>query len=622
MDYIPINPLAEPTKTEKIPEDYYEKNEVNPEVNLKFPKNTKSSLNENEDPQTYLNKKIELNEEVGIIKYIGPLKHKPNSDPKDIWLGIEWENKNRGKHNGTVENFEYFKTENNLNSGSLIRLNKANFGQDFLDALGYKYNFYDTDGNDFNKFVDKALETDNFITTSKKIINIELVGKEKAVREFSEFKRMICIDLTNSYISNLNTNINEILPKIQELSLTKSLLCNWSDMLFILNKFKRLTMLNFSENILKFDDEFEKNISKYINGEEKCYLNILVLNKCKIDYYSLIKLSPLFKTLEYLYLMGNDLNKENYENNSNKEFIDNNIKELQKNTQKLKYLSTEKNKIKQFLFTYNMFRSPELKYINLNQNLISNFFESNSIENMQIDKNELEILEEFKKSMTHISIDYNYFNSNDFLKIMVDIEQLEIKNLDILNNRFVDVNGKENTQINLVGRNPKMSIINGSTVTKIIRRDYEKFYLKKCVQDYVEKEQKTLGEKLTEKNFDKEKFEKYMNIFNKQYFVLKKKFFDPLDEFINLLSKNTNALSGNIIEVNLKYNDKIIKKKFPKNSTLTGIKLLIMRLFKMDKELEFNFYLKFKDENETKIEDESSTLLSLNLTEDHIILLK
>ena len=622
MDYIPINPLAQPTKIEKNQEDYYEKNEVNPEVNLKFPKNTKSSLKENEDLQTYLNKKIELNEEVGIIKYIGPLKHKPNSDPKDIWLGIEWENKNRGKHNGTVENFEYFKTENNLNSGSLIRLNKANFGQDFLDALGYKYNFYDTDGNDFNKFVDKALETDNFITTSKKIINIELVGKEKAIREFSEFKRMICIDLTNSYISYLNTNINEILPKIQELSLTKSLLCNWSDMLFILNKFKRLTMLNFSENILKFDEEFEKNISKYINGEEKCYLNILVLNKCKIDYYSLIKLSPLFKTLEYLYLMGNDLNKENYENNSNKEFIDNNIKELQKNTQKLKYLSTEKNKIKQFLFTYNMFRSPELKYINLNQNLISNFFESNSIENMQIDKNELEILEEFKKSMTHISIDYNYFNTNDFLKIMVDIEQLEIKNLDILNNRFVDVNGKENTQINLVGRNPNMSIINGSTVTKIIRRDNEKFYLKKCVQDYVEKEQKQLGEKLTEKNFDKEKFEKYMNIFNKQYFVLKKKFFDPLDEFINLLSKNTNALSGNVIEVNLKYNDKIIKKKFPKNSTLTGLKLLIMRLFKMDKELEFNFYLKFKDENETKIEDESSTLLSLNLTEDHIILLK
>ncbi len=449
-----------------------------------------------------------------------------------------------------------------------------------------------------------------------------MVGKEKAIREFSEFKRMICIDLTNSYISYLNTNINEILPKIQELSLTKSLLCNWSDMLFILNKFKRLTMLIFSENFLKFDEEFEKNISKYINGEEKCYLNILVLNKCKIDYYSLIKLSPLFKTLEYLYLMGNDLNKENYENNSNKEFIDNNIKELQKNTQKLKYLSTEKNKIKQFLFTYNMFRSPELKYINLNQNLISNFFESNSIENMQIDKNELEILEEFKKSMTHISIDYNYFNTNDFLKIMVDIEQLEIKNLDILNNRFVDVNGKENTQINLVGRNPKMSIINGSTVTKIIRRDNEKFYLKKCVQDYVEKEQKQLGEKLTEKNFDKEKFEKYMNIFNKQYFVLKKKFFDPLDEFINLLSKNTNALSGNVIEVNLKYNDKIIKKKFPKNSTLTGLKLLIMRLFKMDKELEFNFYLKFKDKNETKIEDESSTLLSLNLTEDHIILLK
>jgi hypothetical protein len=113
-----------------------------------------------------------------------------------------------------------------------------------------------------------------------------------------------------------------------------------------------------------------------------------------------------------------------------------------------------------------------------------------------------------------------------------------------------------------------------------------------------------------------------MNIFNKQYFVLKKKYFDPLDEFINLLTKSTNTLSGNIIEVKLKYNEKEIKKKFPKNSTLTGLKLLIMKLFKMEKEFEFNFYLKFKDEKETKIEDESTTLLSLNLTQDHIIILK
>ena len=89
-------------------------------------------------PQNPLLRRIENQSSYGTIRYFGPLKH--IVDPTgQIWLGIEWDDLHRGKHNGTVENFEYFKTENNSNSGSLLKIEKANFGISILDAILMKY---------------------------------------------------------------------------------------------------------------------------------------------------------------------------------------------------------------------------------------------------------------------------------------------------------------------------------------------------------------------------------------------------------------------------------------------------------------------------------------------------
>jgi hypothetical protein len=47
-------------------------------------------------------------------------------------------------------------------------------------------------------------------------------------------------------------------------------------------------------------------------------------------------------------------------------------------------------------------------------------------------------------------------------------------------------------------------------------------------------------------------FLKYMNDNHKQYFVLKKRFYDPLEDFVNLVEKKqTNAIKDNIWNWNL-----------------------------------------------------------------------
>ena len=592
-------------KTEELISNLNIVESFDPLITLKYPK---INLSSSSDVSNLLGKRVELNEKTAKIKYVGPLKHKKDYKENEIWLGLEWEDKTRGKHNGTVEGFEYFKTSNGDNSGSLVKMTKVNIGQTFKGALGYKYNFYEEEGNDYHKDVDKALEKDNFIVTDKKIINIELVGKEKAAKKFSEFEYMPCIDLNYSYINSLGNDLSNILPRLKELSLTRTLLTKWSEFLDILIQFKNLTLLNFSENILIFDEKFDEDIKKFENGELKQHLNTLVLNKCNLDVYHLIKLCPIFTNLDYLYLKDNRINPDTYEKSENKKYIEDNISNIEKNTSNLKYLSLEQNKINIFFFGYKIFKSPKLKYINLNQNMISDLIPNeNSEENNKI-------LELFKKSMEHILLDYNMFKKEDYLKIMVDLETMELKDIDILNNGFIDKIGVEKVKIEMIGRNPQLKILNNTTITKVMRRDAEKQYLIDCVKEYIN----SLGNN----SFDKFVFEKYMQKNHKQYFNLRKKFFDPLDDYENLTKKNNkNTMKSNMAEIVLEYEGKKINRKFPKSTVFSNLKNLSVRLFKIEGDIMINFYLK-NDDKEELIEDETVTLQSLNLPPGQIILIK
>lgn len=48
-----------------------------------------------------LNQRVLVEGFVGTIRYIGPLKHDPSANDT-IYVGIEWDDEYRGKHNGTV----------------------------------------------------------------------------------------------------------------------------------------------------------------------------------------------------------------------------------------------------------------------------------------------------------------------------------------------------------------------------------------------------------------------------------------------------------------------------------------------------------------------------------------
>lgn len=54
-------------------------------------------------------------------------------------MGVEWDEAERGRHNGTVQGHTYFITSSGGNSGSLLRKEKVSFGNKLLEAFFLKY---------------------------------------------------------------------------------------------------------------------------------------------------------------------------------------------------------------------------------------------------------------------------------------------------------------------------------------------------------------------------------------------------------------------------------------------------------------------------------------------------
>lgn len=111
------------------------------------------------------------------VRYIGPVAGAKNQH--EIWLGVEWDNASRGKHDGSSADssgilHKYFECVSG--SGSFIKPTKVTYGRTFVDALNDRYVSLDAP-----TLVESDARLPNaFVCTSKgNQKNIEFVGEEK-----------------------------------------------------------------------------------------------------------------------------------------------------------------------------------------------------------------------------------------------------------------------------------------------------------------------------------------------------------------------------------------------------------------------------------------------------------
>ena len=111
------------------------------------------------------------------VRYIGTVAGAKNKE--EVWLGVEWDNASRGKHDGSSADssgvlHKYFECV--PGSGSFIKPTKVKYGRTFVEALNDRYV-----GLDAPTIAESDATLPNaFVSTSKgKQKSIEFVGEDK-----------------------------------------------------------------------------------------------------------------------------------------------------------------------------------------------------------------------------------------------------------------------------------------------------------------------------------------------------------------------------------------------------------------------------------------------------------
>ncbi|EAW70023.1 tubulin folding cofactor E [Homo sapiens] len=118
-----------------------------------------------------IGRRVEVNGEHATVRFAGVVP--PVAGP---WLGVEWDNPERGKHDGSHEGTVYFKCRHPT-GGSFIRPNKVNFGTDFLTAIKNRYVLEDGPEED---------RKEQIVTIGNK--PVETIGFDSIMKQQSENK--------------------------------------------------------------------------------------------------------------------------------------------------------------------------------------------------------------------------------------------------------------------------------------------------------------------------------------------------------------------------------------------------------------------------------------------------
>lgn len=187
----------------------------------------------------YPGQRLSFNNDLCTIRYCGSLPGQ-----KGDWLGVEWDDSTRGKHDGQFKGKRLFNPLSpSSSSSSFIRPTRiADESRTFLEALRYKYA-----GDGVQQTATKA---EGSIEISGKIVEevgFERVRKQQAILE--ELKIVVLDGLRirganqEADVARLQSEIASICPNIVELDVSRNLFEHWNDIAVLCAPLTKLRML-------------------------------------------------------------------------------------------------------------------------------------------------------------------------------------------------------------------------------------------------------------------------------------------------------------------------------------------------------------------------------------------
>ncbi|KAM3716150.1 AP-1 complex subunit [Dirofilaria immitis] len=223
--------------------------------------------------------RIEAGGNRGVIKYIGAVDGYDGE-----WIGIDWDNPERGKHDGFLNGKRYFQA-NSAKSGSFVRPTAVNAGRNLLEEMNNRYiNYKQCDVIEFG---------------SK---NVDLVNMAKIYEKQNNLWELRVIAIDNMKVAKAPPTSCALFKYCTELNLYNNLLSQWCDLLDILCFFPSLRFLIAGRNYM--EREMKSVVDKRIVSAP---ITILALGECRIDENTARKIMHFFPHVREIHLDRNDL---------------------------------------------------------------------------------------------------------------------------------------------------------------------------------------------------------------------------------------------------------------------------------------------------------------------------
>lgn len=240
-----------------------------------------------------VNTRVQAGKDRATVRYVGRV------DGQDgVWVGVEWDDATRGKHDGSTSGVRYFECKSGPTAGSFVRIEKVNVGTNLLDALLSRYRNQVAEGGDTVSEEDLYVNTAN----NRRKLRIEVVGVEKVQQRQSQTELLKSARLVGLCVSSLGDKValKEAAASLTDLDLSSNLIHRWDFVENLLEALPSICTLNLSDNRLNL-------ASPDVSPQQLTGLHTLVLNNCCVAWDQLVVLEAQLPALQELHVCANHI---------------------------------------------------------------------------------------------------------------------------------------------------------------------------------------------------------------------------------------------------------------------------------------------------------------------------
>ncbi|KAG9241945.1 tubulin-specific chaperone-like protein E [Calycina marina] len=391
----------------------------------------------------HVGQRISFKSALCTVRYVGSVE---GTDKE--WLGVEWDDPKRGKHNGENNGKKYFKClSSSLTAASFVAINrKADKEQSFVDAVREKYATDET-------YLPLVFSLNTAIEISGK--TVEEVGFDKIKKQQSQLNELKIV-LVDGYRINKATSkcaIKDVCPRIVEVDLSRNLFEGYSEIVNICRELDYLKSLRLNGNRLTLRPGDLENATEAFQK-----ITSLEIDETLLSWEDVCLLVPKFWDLATLTLSSNNLHSIS--------------SPLPIST--LTSLTMEWNQFTSMSDLRPLTKLASLESLHLKGNQISKAGTARLV---------------FGKKLNYVDLSYNQVSTWEFVDTLADVfpgmTALRFAHNPIyehLAREFGTVVGVDDSYMFTLARLRNLKSLNFSSISDEERRDAEMFYLSRIGQ--------------------------------------------------------------------------------------------------------------------------------------------